>query len=117
VASASNVSAICHPNGAGSLNYSVSTRNVLSARSKGKKLSFGTFCASSKKPSAAVNIEFHNALVPHSQQEGLASFLVGNIGSFHDLMHLEWLFAKSTQDFVAIIEHARSLSLGVSARY
>jgi hypothetical protein len=58
-----------------------------------------------------VNIEFHSTLVSHFQQEGLASFLVRNIGSFHDLVHLERLFAQSTQDFVAIIQHACSLDI------
>jgi hypothetical protein len=61
---------------------------------------------SSKKPSAAVNIEFHNALVPHFQQEGLASFLVHDIGSYHDLTNLERLYAQSAQDIVPIIQHA-----------
>src|SRR5271168_3756783 len=68
-----------------------------------------TFCASSKKPSAAVNIEFHSTLVSHFQQKGLASFLVCNIRSSHDLVNLERLFAQSAQDIVSIIQHAFSL--------
>ena len=64
--------------------------------------------ASSEKPSAAVNIEFHSTLVSHFQQERLASFLVRNIGSSHDLMNLERLFAQSAQDIVSIIQHAFS---------
>jgi hypothetical protein len=71
----------------------------------------GTFCASSKMPSAAVNIEFHDALVSHFQQEGLASFLVQDIGSSHDLTNLERLFAQSAQDIVSIIQHAFSLTI------
>jgi hypothetical protein len=67
-----------------------------------------TVSASSENPSAAVNIEFHSALVSHLQQEGLASFLVRNIGPFHDLMNLERLFAQSAQDILAIIQHAFS---------
>jgi hypothetical protein len=59
-----------------------------------EKAFFGTFCASSKEPSAAVNIELHNALVSHFQQEGLASFLVYDVGSYHDLTNLERLFAQ-----------------------
>jgi len=55
-----------------------------------------------------VNIEFHSTLVSHFQQEGLASFLVRNIGSSHDLMNLERLFAQSAQDIVSIIQHAFS---------
>ena len=57
-------------------------------------------------PSAAMNIEFHNALVSHFQQEGLASFLVQDIGSSHDLTNLERLFVQSAQDIVSIIQHA-----------
>jgi hypothetical protein len=75
------------------------------------KTAFGTFCASSKKPSAAVNIEFHSTLVSHFQQEGLASFLVHDIGSSHDLTNLERLFAQSAQDIVSIIQHAFSLTV------
>ena len=71
----------------------------------------GTFCASSKMPSAAVNIEFHDALVSHFQQEGLASFLVQDIGPSHDLANLERLFAQSAQDIVSIIQHAFSLTV------
>jgi hypothetical protein len=79
-------------------------------RSKAKSF-FGTFYASSKKPSAAVNIEFHNTLVSHFQQEGLASFLVRDIGSSHDLANLERLFAQSVQDIVSIVRHAFSLTI------
>ena len=77
----------------------------------GKKAFFGTFCASSKMPSAAMNIEFHNALVSHFQQEGLASFLVHDISSSHDLTNLERLFVQSPQDIVSIIQHAFSLTI------
>jgi hypothetical protein len=62
-------------------------------------------------PSAAMNIEFHNALVSHFQQEGLASFLVQDIGSSHDLTNLERLFTQSAQDIVSIIQHAFSLTI------
>jgi hypothetical protein len=69
---------------------------------------YGAFCSSSEMPSAAVNIEFHSTLVSHFQQQGLTSFLVRNIGSSHDLMNLERLFAQSAQDIVSIIQHAIS---------
>jgi hypothetical protein len=62
-------------------------------------------------PSAAMNIEFHNALVSHFQQERLASFLVQDIGSSHDLTNLERLFVQSAQDIVSIIQHAFSLTI------
>jgi hypothetical protein len=55
-----------------------------------------------------MNIEFHRTLVPHFQQEGLASFLVRDIGSSHDLVHLECLFSQSAQDIVSIVQHAFS---------
>jgi hypothetical protein len=58
-----------------------------------------------------MNIEFHNALVSHFQQEGLASFLVHDIGSSHDLTNLERLFVQSAQDIVSIIQHAFSLTI------
>jgi hypothetical protein len=58
-----------------------------------------------------VNIEFHNTLVSHFQQEGLAGLLVQDIRSSHDLMNLERFFAQSIQDIVAIIEHAFFLTI------
>jgi hypothetical protein len=68
------------------------------------------FCSSCEKPLAAVNIEFYSTLISHLQQEGLASFLVRNIGSSHDLMNLERLFAQSAQNLRSIIQHAFSLN-------
>jgi len=62
-------------------------------------------------PSAAMSIEFHNALVSHFQREGLASFLVHDISSSHDLTNRERLFVKSAQDIVSIIQHAFSLTI------
>jgi hypothetical protein len=66
-----------------------------------------------------VNIEFHSTLASHFQQERLASLLVHDIGSSHDFMNLERLFAQSRQDIVSIIQHAFSLivaSLGSRKR-
>ena len=65
----------------------------------------GTCRASSDKPSPAVNIELHQAFVSHFQQEGLASFLIHEIGAFHDLVDFEWLFAERAQDIFSIIQH------------
>jgi hypothetical protein len=59
-----------------------------------------------------VNIEFHNTLVSHFQQEGLASFFVRDVGSYHDLANLERFFAQSAQDIVSIIQHTFSLTIG-----
>jgi hypothetical protein len=60
---------------------------------------------------AAVNIEFYSTFISHLQQEGLASFLVRNIGASHDLMNLERLFAQSAQNLRSIIQHAFSLTI------
>ena len=75
----------------------------------GKKASSESF-SSCEKPLAAVNIEFNSTLISHLQQEGLASFLVRNIGSSHDLMNLERLFAQSAQNIGSIVQHAFSLT-------
>ncbi|WP_426423213.1 hypothetical protein [Bradyrhizobium genosp. A] len=60
---------------------------------------------SSDAPSPFVNIEFHQAFVPHFQKEGLASFLVHDISASHDFVDFEWLFAKRAQDIFSIIQH------------
>jgi hypothetical protein len=59
----------------------------------------------SDQPAPFVNIELHQALVAHFQQEGLARLLIRNIGAFHDLIDLERLLAKRAQDFFSFIEH------------
>jgi hypothetical protein len=67
-----------------------------------------------------VDIELHQAFLSHFQQEGLASFLIHDIGALHDLVDFQRLFAKRTQDIFSIIQHdqtpmvikrARSLSI------
>ena len=57
-----------------------------------------------------MNIEFHRSFVSHSQQERLASFLVRDIGAFHDLVGFERLLMERTQDFVTVIQHEWVLS-------
>jgi hypothetical protein len=52
-----------------------------------------------------VNIELHQTFVSHFQQEGLASFLVHDIGAFHDLVDFERLLAERAQDILSIIQH------------
>jgi len=52
-----------------------------------------------------VNIEFHQAFVSHFQQEGLAGFLIHDIGPFHDLVDFERLLAERAQDIFSIIQH------------
>lgn len=41
----------------------------------------------------------------------MASFLIHDVGSYHDLTNLERFFAESAQDIVSIIQHAFSLSV------
>ena len=54
-------------------------------------------------PSPFVDIELHQALVSHFQQEGLAIFFIHDIGAFHDLVHFERLLAERAQDIFSII--------------
>lgn len=63
------------------------------------------FRESSDKPSPFVDIELHQAFVSHFQQEGLASFLINDIGAFHDLVDFERLLAERAQDILSIIQH------------
>jgi hypothetical protein len=51
-----------------------------------------------------VDIELHQAFVAHFQQEGLASFLIHDIGAFHDFVDLERLLAERAQDIFSIIQ-------------
>jgi hypothetical protein len=62
------------------------------------------FRESSDEPSPLVDIELHQAFVSHFQQEGLASFLIHDIGAFHDFVNFEWLLAERTQDIFSIIQ-------------
>jgi hypothetical protein len=62
-----------------------------------------------------VDIELHRAFVPHFQQEGLASFLVRDIGAFHDLVDFERLLPKRHQDIFSIIQHAETPSINKRA--
>jgi len=60
---------------------------------------------SSDEPSAFANVEFHQTFVSHFQQEGLASFLIHDIGAPHDLVDFQRLLAKRAQDIFSIIQH------------
>ena len=64
---------------------------------------------SSDESSPLVNVEFHQAFVSHFQQEGLAGFLIHDIGAFHDLVDFERLLAERAQDIFSIIQHDCSL--------
>jgi hypothetical protein len=63
------------------------------------------FMDSYDEPSPLVNIEFHQALVSHFQQQGLAGFLIHDIGPFHDLVDFERLLAERAEDIFSIIQH------------
>jgi hypothetical protein len=63
---------------------------------------------SSDEPSPFVDVELHQAFVAHFQQEGLASFLIHDIGAFHDFVDFEWLLAKRAQDIFSIIQHVQT---------
>jgi hypothetical protein len=63
------------------------------------------FRESSDEPLPFMDIELHQALVPHFQQERLASFFIRNIGAFHDLVYFERLLTKRAQDIFSIVRH------------
>jgi len=63
------------------------------------------FSESSDEPSPFVDIELHQAFVSHLQQQGLASFLIHDIGAFHDFVDFERLLAERAQDIFSIIQH------------
>jgi hypothetical protein len=52
-----------------------------------------------------VDVELHRAFLSHFQQEGLASFLIHDIGALHDLVDFQRLLAKRAQDIFSIIQH------------
>jgi hypothetical protein len=85
-----------------------SSLSVFLSRSESSAINDGRspqFLESSDEPSPFVDIELHQALVAHLQQEGLASFFVHDVGAFHDFIDFEWLFAERDQDIFAIIQH------------
>jgi hypothetical protein len=59
------------------------------------------FSGSSDEPSPFVNIEFHQTFVSHF----LASFLIHDIGAFHDLVDFERLLAERAENIFSIIQH------------
>jgi hypothetical protein len=67
------------------------------------------FRGSSDEPSPIVNIEFHQTFAANFQKEGLADFLIRNIGAFRDLVDFERLLAEHIQDTLPIIQHDYSL--------
>jgi hypothetical protein len=71
------------------------------------------FRQSSDQPSPLVNVELHQAFVSHFQQQGLASFLIHDIGAFHDFVDFERLLAKRSQDVFSIIQHDQTPTVTV----
>jgi hypothetical protein len=67
------------------------------------------FRGSSDEPSPIVNVEFHQTFAAHFQKEGLADFLIRDVGASHDLVDFEWLLAEHIQDILPIIQHDYSL--------
>jgi hypothetical protein len=59
---------------------------------------------SSDEPLPFVDVELHQAFVSHFQKEGLASFLIHDIGAFHDFVDFERLLAERAQDIFSIIQ-------------
>jgi hypothetical protein len=71
---------------------------------------------SSDEPSSFVNIELDQTLASHFQQQGLADFLVRDVGAFHDLMDFERLLAQRAQDILSVIQHNQTPTVADGAR-
>jgi hypothetical protein len=52
-----------------------------------------------------VDVEFHQTFIAHFQKQGLAGFLIREIGSPHELVGLLRLLAERIQDILAIFQH------------
>jgi hypothetical protein len=59
----------------------------------------------SDEPKALVDVELHQAFVTHLQKQGLAGFLIREIGTPHELVGLLRLLAKRIEDIFAIFQH------------
>jgi hypothetical protein len=62
------------------------------------------FGQSSDQPSPFVDIELHQAFVAHFQQQGMACFLIRDIGALHDFVDFERLLPERAQDIFSIIQ-------------
>jgi hypothetical protein len=63
-----------------------------------------------------VDIELHQAFIAHFQQQGLASGLICDIGTFHDFVDLERLLAERVQDIFSIIQHVQTPAITKPAK-
>jgi hypothetical protein len=52
-----------------------------------------------------VDVEFHQTFVAHFQKQGLAGFLIGQVGPPHELIGLLRLLAERIQDILAVFQH------------
>jgi hypothetical protein len=52
-----------------------------------------------------VDVELHQTFIAHFQKQGLAGFLIREIGTPHDLIGLERLLAERVQNILAIFQH------------
>ena len=57
----------------------------------------------SDEPASFVNIELYQTFASHFQQQGLAGFLIHDIGAFHDLIDFERLLAERAQDVLSVV--------------
>jgi hypothetical protein len=69
--------------------------------------------ASLDRPLPFVDVELHDTLISHLQQQGLAGFIVDDIGALFYLEGLEGLFAERAQNMFSIIQHDRTLSMAL----
>jgi hypothetical protein len=74
------------------------------------------FRGSSDEPSPFVDIELHQAFGAHFQKQGLASFLIHDIGAFHDFVDFERLLAERAQDILSIIQHDQTPAITKRAK-
>jgi hypothetical protein len=98
----------CKPNGKRDWNQSGRKSSFVrrnAQRIPDQRRTVAAFRVSSDEPLPFVDIELHQAFVPHFQEERLTSFLIHDIGAFHDLVDFEWLFAERAQDLFSIIQH------------
>jgi hypothetical protein len=70
----------------------------------------------SDEPSPFVNIELYQTLASHFQQQGLADFLIRDVGALHDLVDFERLLAQRTQDILSVIQHDQTPTAADDAR-
>jgi hypothetical protein len=89
--------------GSGRCDYPVAEQQAENRKRRGN--SPAACVVSSDEPSPLVDVEFHQTFVAHFQKQGLASFLIRDIGAPHDFVDLERLLSERIQDILAIVQH------------